>query len=481
MSEPVESRAQAIPGTEDPVVVDVLGAEDPAMTDILGADDSETVEPVDAENPMTVDALGVWDAYFGTPVPGGVNWDAYSHEELYQMLWQDADVADVSTIAAEWAAHREALVNHAEVLREQRAALLASWEGSGAEEAARRLDSLAKRVEEIAELASAGELAAARAADALAAARAAMPPPPSSPVALAADTGTEASVSSSSGAPSGSESSGTPVALGGAGEPSAGADVLAAQGGSELEFSVPPSAPSTPSTSETTSDPVLGVAFSGVYLADVSLYDEADAADLSKQEAIRVMQAYEATLTDSSQMLGQAQNVAQSAQATTPSTLSTTTLPSGMSGASGETTGGTPSWQSLVGSGGGGSPSKGLAAGAAAGLGAFAGGVGLTTGAGGTGGTGGVNPVRNLLAKGIRVGALTMPGGSTTSAAQLATESATARSAGMGGMAPPGAGTRGKAEDEEHENRMPTIDHRLFPVAKPDSEVVIGLPPEEDL
>src|SRR5690606_15193345 len=98
---------------------------------------------------------GWWDVYFGEPVApeGGVNWDAYSHEELYQMLWQDADVADVSTIAAEWAQHRAALVNHAEVLREQKAALLESWQGSGAEEAARRLDVLAQRVEKIAELA----------------------------------------------------------------------------------------------------------------------------------------------------------------------------------------------------------------------------------------------------------------------------------------------------------------------------------------
>ena len=55
---------------------------------------------------------------------GAVNWEAYSHDELYQMLWQDADVADVSTVATEWAQHRAALDTHAEVLREQRAALL---------------------------------------------------------------------------------------------------------------------------------------------------------------------------------------------------------------------------------------------------------------------------------------------------------------------------------------------------------------------
>ena len=51
---------------------------------------------------------------------GAVNWEAYSHDELYQMLWQDADVADVSAVATEWAQHRAALDTHAEVLREQR-------------------------------------------------------------------------------------------------------------------------------------------------------------------------------------------------------------------------------------------------------------------------------------------------------------------------------------------------------------------------
>ncbi|RSM55185.1 hypothetical protein DMH03_33965 [Amycolatopsis sp. WAC 01376] len=127
---------------------------------------------------------GVWGVYFGRPAPpeDGVNWAAYSHEELHRMLWQDADITDVSTIAADWSAHRAALVNHAEVLREQRAALLDGWQGSGAEEAARRLLVLADRVEKIAGLAHAGERAAEQAADALAWARAMMPAPPGDPV-----------------------------------------------------------------------------------------------------------------------------------------------------------------------------------------------------------------------------------------------------------------------------------------------------------
>ncbi|MFE5501601.1 hypothetical protein ACFQ73_03505 [Amycolatopsis japonica] len=116
-----------------------------------------------------------------TALDGGVNWDAYSHEELHGMLWQDADVTDVSTIAADWSGHRAALVDHAEVLREQHDALLDGWHGSGAEEAAKRLLVLAERVEKIAELAHAGERAAQQAADALAWARATMPAPADDP------------------------------------------------------------------------------------------------------------------------------------------------------------------------------------------------------------------------------------------------------------------------------------------------------------
>lgn len=118
-----------------------------------------------------------------TAPEGEVNWEAYSHEELHGMLWQDADVTDVSTIAADWSGHRAALVNHAEVLREQHTALLEGWRGSGAEEAARRLLVLADRVEKIAELAHAGERAAQQAADALAWARATMPAPADDPAA----------------------------------------------------------------------------------------------------------------------------------------------------------------------------------------------------------------------------------------------------------------------------------------------------------
>ncbi|EHR61644.1 hypothetical protein [Saccharomonospora cyanea] len=422
--------------------------------------------------------FGVWDGYFGLPAPpeGGVNWEAYSHEELYQMLWQDADVADVSAIAAEWAGHREALANHAEVLREQRAALLASWEGTGAEEAARRLDVLAERMEEIAELARAGERAAAQAADALAAARAAMPPPPgevSAPMNDAMTSWAELTTVPPSSAPASQpEVSSTPVALDSEHVPATGAEILAAQDAEgEQRYQELPTRPAT-STSSTssTSGSDLGMAFGAVGRAEFSFYVGAGTTDLQKQQAVRAMQTYESSLTSSSQLLGQAQGSIQSA--TTMSTSST--MPSGSAGASGET-GGTPSWQSLTGSGGGTTAARGLAAGSA--LGTFAGGAGI---AAGLGAGMRIGPAGHPLATGLRVGAMTMPGGSAASAAQLAAESATARSGAMGGMMPPGAGARGTAEDEEHENQMPTIDHQLFPVEEPGSEVVIGLPPEEN-
>ncbi|WP_156753581.1 WXG100 family type VII secretion target [Actinokineospora pegani] len=106
-----------------------------------------------------------------------VNWEAYTHEELYRMLWEGADVADVSTVAAEWGRHRDALTTHAQALREQRTALLGDWRGRATEEAVARLAALAERVDKLAEFAHAGHRAAQDAADGLATARAMMPPP----------------------------------------------------------------------------------------------------------------------------------------------------------------------------------------------------------------------------------------------------------------------------------------------------------------
>jgi hypothetical protein len=58
-------------------------------------------------------------------------------------------------------------------------------------------------------------------------------------------------------------------------------------------------------------------------------------------------------------------------------------------------------------------------------------------------------------------------------AAQLA-ETAAARASGQGGMVPP-VGQRGTtADDEQHENQLPTLDHGLFDVDEPVVAAVIG-------
>ncbi|WP_228713685.1 hypothetical protein [Prauserella endophytica] len=411
-------------------------------------------EPVSpAEEPATAGVAGVWDVYFGQPAPpqGGVNWDAYSHEELYQMLWQDADVADVSTVAAEWAEHRAALVNHAEVLREQRTALLESWRGTGAEEAARRLDVLADRVEKLAELAHAGEQAAEQAADALARARAMMPPPPGDPAAPMTDAA--ANWAGVTTAPTTS----TPATA--APTPS---DWAAFGRRMASQFQ-----PAQPQPSTTTSD--TGSAFGAVGGAGFSFYTGAGTTDMQKQQAVRAMQGYETSLTSSSELIGQARGTIPAA-ASTPTSATT---PSSATTASA-----TPSWQSLVGSGGG--TAKGLAGGATTGTlpgGGLAAGIGQAAGMGQVAGMG---QAANALAQGMRVGSMAMHGG-PASAAQLAAEAAASRSGAMGGMVPPGAaGARPGSDDDEHENRLPTIDHELFPLQEPGSEAVIGLQGEVD-
>ncbi|MFE9750058.1 WXG100 family type VII secretion target [Saccharothrix saharensis] len=125
--------------------------------------------------------------------PGPTNWAAYSHEELYRMLREQADVGGVSEIAAEWGRHADALTGHADTLRDQRAALTANWQGKAAERATERIDQLAGLVGAIGARARQVRQAAQDSADALALARNTMPPPPGQPPLTAAsdvpDTG----------------------------------------------------------------------------------------------------------------------------------------------------------------------------------------------------------------------------------------------------------------------------------------------------
>lgn len=237
--------------------------------------------------------------------PSEINWEAYSHEELYRMLWQDADVADVSRVADEWTRHRAALDTHAEVLREQRTALLDGWTGAAAEEAGARLAALAERVEKISALCAAGQRAAQDSADALAAARAAMPPPP--------DGTTMPAFAGLPTAPA-------PVALPNAPAPFAPAPFALPTMPAAAPFTLP-SAPTVPAGT------------SGFYF-----YFGAAAADQQKQQAVRTMQTYESSLNGSGRLIDDARaNVPQAASSPRPSAPAVKTPSSG----------GVP-WQRLV-------------------------------------------------------------------------------------------------------------------------------------
>jgi len=132
------------------------------------------------------DALdSVWAEFFGAPTPpGGTNWNAYSHQQLYDMLWQGADVGDVGTVAAEWGRHSTELTGYADALRREGEALRVNWQGRAADQAADRLAELSDKVWSAGARASTVQKAASDAGDALAVARNTMPPPPPDPMTL---------------------------------------------------------------------------------------------------------------------------------------------------------------------------------------------------------------------------------------------------------------------------------------------------------
>jgi hypothetical protein len=344
----------------------------------------------------------------------GINWEAYSHEELHRMLWQDADVADVSTVADEWTRHRAALDAHAEVLREQRAALLDGWAGAAADEAAARLGALAERVEKISELAVAGQKAAQDSADALAAARAAMPPPP----APGTTTPAFAGLPTVPGLPSAP----APFAL-----PSAPAPFAPA----------PFSLPTAPAPQALPSAPTMPAgATSGFYF-----YFGAASADQQKSQAVRAMQTYESSLNGSGRLIDDARgNIPQAAP--TPRAAATAQVKTPSSG-------GVP-WQRLVSGGGGG------------------GSVATTRGPV----IGAATPVSQQVTPGVRAGVTFGQHGGIAASGTLTADSRTAAQNNAMGAPPPG-GAR-KDEDEQHENQMPTLDHDLFAVTERVSPAVIG-------
>lgn len=133
-----------------------------------------------------IDALeGAWAEFFGAAnPPGDTNWQAYSHRQLYDMVWQDADVADVGAVAAEWARHGSALTGVAGALRGQGTALRSNWQGPAAELAADRLAELSDRIWNAGTRAGTVQRALGNASEALVLARNTMPPPPPDPLTL---------------------------------------------------------------------------------------------------------------------------------------------------------------------------------------------------------------------------------------------------------------------------------------------------------
>ncbi|MFJ6673799.1 hypothetical protein ACIQMJ_22050 [Actinosynnema sp. NPDC091369] len=362
---------------------------------------------------------------------GAVNWEAYSHEELYRMLWQDADVADVSTVAAEWAEHRAALAAHAQVLREERVALLGDWDGAAAEEAADRLAALAARVEKISELAHAGQVAAQDAADALARARAMMPPPPGLP---AGDRGT--TTQSAFGL--------APMSLPSAPPP----PVLPTMSPSSFSSipnhgysSIPNYGSMFAPTGTTTSG--VGTAFGAVGGAGFSFYFGAAGADRQKAEAVRAMQTYESSLTGGGKLLDGARD------AIPPASRTTRVVGPAAGGVPTGPTTGVPWTRLLAGGGSGVRPAPG--------------GPAPSTGHG------------VPLAPGPRAGVLPgAPGVLGVPGGPPAGDASGARGAAQAAMATPVGGHADDGDDEPHENRMPTVDHGLFKVDDQGSPAVIG-------
>lgn len=136
------------------------------------------------------DALeGVWADFFGaTTLPSGTNWNAYSHQQLHDMLWQGADTGDVGAVAAEWGRHSSALTGFADALRRHGTALRSNWQGTAAELAADRLAELSDRMWNAGTRAGTVQKAVGNAGDALALARNTMPPPPPDPLTLLTST-----------------------------------------------------------------------------------------------------------------------------------------------------------------------------------------------------------------------------------------------------------------------------------------------------
>jgi hypothetical protein len=265
-----------------------------------------------------VDVLrNVWEGYFGVPVPEGTtNWNAYTHQQLYDMLWQNADVGNVSSVAAEWGTHSSRLADNADSVRSQRTALSSNWSGGAAEPAADRLGALGDRLAGTGTRAGTVGTATQNAGDALAVARNTMPPPPGDPTGMVVTS-----------------------AVAGAG---AGAAIGAIVGAGAGGVGAGPGA-------------LMGAAIGAVAAGGGSLFLANVAAAEQKAQAVHVMQTYEAGLQHSAQSVAPAPaGVTDTNTFGTGSTTSTAGYvgPSAGSGGlgGGYGSGGVP-WQRLTGGG----------------------------------------------------------------------------------------------------------------------------------
>jgi hypothetical protein len=203
-----------------------------------------------------------WEGYFGVPIPpGSTNWNAYTHQQLYDMVWHNADPGDVSAVADEWGRHGNALQDNAHALRGQQSTLQENWSGAAAEPAAARLGRLGTQNSDIGTRASTVQQSTQNAGDALAVARSTMPPPPGDPTGLAIG-----------GATAGA---GVGALIGGA--LGAGAGGIGAVPGA-----------------------LMGAAIGAVAGGGASLMAANVAAAEQKAQAVHVMQAYEGSLGHSS-------------------------------------------------------------------------------------------------------------------------------------------------------------------------------------
>ena len=141
-------------GEADVVAVASAGVHDlaRATTSVL-----EGAGPVgEVGTPVVRTLTHVWEGYFGAPIPPeGTNWNAYTHEQLYAMVWENADVTDVTGVADEWGRHSTELAGHADSLQRNRSAMQTHWNSESAEAAGGKLGLIGDRTSGVGERASA--------------------------------------------------------------------------------------------------------------------------------------------------------------------------------------------------------------------------------------------------------------------------------------------------------------------------------------